>query len=362
VSPYFFQATLTVLAEMILPCFDRFPFWSKTCSLEESEMLEIVPRLLVLMILPVIGWAAPGSESDSINAAAINAVQSGPIGPGAKGPAVARAQILLARAHFSCGQIDGDYGTNMEKTVTAFEQARGLPADGRVGAEGWAALNADTAPVIVTYTIDSQDVAGPFVSVPSSMMEQAKLAYLGYASPLDQLAEKFHASPSLMGALNPGTNFSGAGERILVPNTLTMPPGTAARVVVSKGDSSVTVYDGHGRLLAYYVATVGSEHDPLPIGDWEIRGVSRNPVFHYNPRLFWDANPQDEKAVIPAGPRNPVGVVWIDLSKDHYGIHGTPDPAKIGHTESHGCIRLTNWDASQLAEMVKPGTPATLKE
>jgi len=310
----------------------------------------------------VFARPAPTQESTAIDAAAINAPQTTPLAPGAKGSAVARAQILLDRAHFSCGQIDGNYGTNLEKTVAAYERVRNLPSDGKISADVWKALNADTAPAIVTYTIDPHDVAGPFVNVPSSMMDQAKLPYLGYASPLDELAEKFHASPGLLQELNPGKDFSQAGQQILVPNAITMPPGEAASVVVSKSDSSVTAYDKQGHVLAYYVATVGSEHDPLPLGNWEIKGVARNPVFHYNPDLFWDANPHDEKAVIQAGPRNPVGVVWIDLSKEHYGIHGTPDPAAIGHTESHGCIRLTNWDASQLADMVKPGTPAILKE
>jgi lipoprotein-anchoring transpeptidase ErfK/SrfK len=133
-------------------------------------------------------------------------------------------------------------------------------------------------------------------------------------------------------------------------------------VVVTKSDSSVTAFDADGKILSYYVATIGSEHDPLPIGDWKINGVAHNPVFHYDPQLFWNANPSDQKAEIKAGPRNPVGVVWIDLSKDHYGIHGTPAPGKVGHAESHGCIRLTNWDATELSTMVKPGTPAILKE
>jgi lipoprotein-anchoring transpeptidase ErfK/SrfK len=124
----------------------------------------------------------------------------------------------------------------------------------------------------------------------------------------------------------------------------------------------VSVFDAEGRLIAYYAATIGSVHDPLPIGDWKILGVSRNPVFRYDAGLFWNARNPKEKAVIAPGPRNPVGVVWIDLSKDHYGIHGTPDPSKIGHSLSHGCIRLTNWDAWELAAMVKPGIPASLQD
>jgi len=132
--------------------------------------------------------------------------------------------------------------------------------------------------------------------------------------------------------------------------------------VVSKSDSSVTALDAEGKILSYYVATIGSEHDPLPIGDWKIKKVWPNPVFYYDPELFWNANPSDQKAQIQPGPRNPVGVVWMDLSKEHYGIHGTPSPGKVGHAESHGCIRLTNWDAFELSHMVKPGTPAILRE
>ena len=136
----------------------------------------------------------------------------------------------------------------------------------------------------------------------------------------------------------------------------------AARVVMSESESSVRAYDGAGKLLAFYVATIGSEHDPLPIGEWKINGVRRNPRFHYNPRLFWDAKRTDDRATIQPGPNNPAGVVWIDLSKEHYGIHGTPEPGKVGHASSHGCIRLTNWDAMELAAMVKPNVPATLRE
>lgn len=303
--------------------------------------------------------AAPAT----FDAAAIgDSSQSGSIGPDAKGSAVVRAQILLDRDHFSCGEIDGNYGGNLEKTVAAFQRDRNLPVDGRVGPELWAILNQDQAPALVTYTILQEDVAGPFVTAPGDLMEQAKLPSLGYASALDGLGEKFHSSQSLLKALNPESSFDKDGESILVPNVIGTPPGPAASVVVSKSDSSITALDAEGKILSYYVATIGSEHDPLPIGDWKINGVAHNPVFHYNPQLFWNANPTDQKAEIKPGPRNPVGVVWIDLSKEHYGIHGTPAPGKVGHTESHGCIRLTNWDAFELSHMVKPGTPAKLQE
>jgi lipoprotein-anchoring transpeptidase ErfK/SrfK len=299
----------------------------------------------------------------SFEAAAINnSNRQVRIGPNAKGSAVVRAQILLDRAHFSCGEIDGEYGTNLEKTVAAFQRARDLPVTGAVGPETWAALNADHAPALDSYMIAQEDVAGPFVKVPADLMEQAKLPFLGYESPLEGLGEKFHASPTLLKALNPDSSFDKEGELILAPSVNTVSPGRAASVVVSKSDSSVTALDAEGKVLSYYVATIGSEHDPLPIGDWKIERVLPNPVFYYDPQLFWNANPSDDKAQIKPGPRNPVGVVWMDLSKEHYGIHGTPAPGKVGHAESHGCIRLTNWDALELSHMVKPGTPAILKE
>jgi lipoprotein-anchoring transpeptidase ErfK/SrfK len=213
-----------------------------------------------------------------------------------------------------------------------------------------------------SYTLTADDVKGPFVKVPEDMMAKAKLPSLGYGSVEEALGEKFHCSPALLKQLNPGKSFT-AGTEITVPDVAGRgAPGKAAKVVVSKGESSLTALDAQGHVLAWYPVTTGSEHDPLPIGNWKINGVQRNPPFFYNPALFWDAQSKDTKAKIAPGPNNPVGVVWIDLSKEHYGIHGTPEPSTISKTESHGCIRLTNWDASELADMVSPGTPAILQE
>jgi lipoprotein-anchoring transpeptidase ErfK/SrfK len=284
------------------------------------------------------------------------------LGPDARGSAVVRTQILLDRQHFSSGEIDGYFGSNLVKAVAAFQTARNMQPSGRMDAQTWAALNSDTAPALVPYTITAADLAGPFVKVPAELMQQATLPALGYESAQEELGERFHASPKLLQALNPGKLLDKADEQIMVPNVNTAPPGPAASVVVSKSESSVTALDQDGHVLAWYAATIGSEHDPLPIGTWKIKGVQRNPKFHYNPNLFWDANATDQKATIQPGPNNPVGLVWIALSKEHYGIHGSPEPGRIGHTESHGCIRLTNWDAMELAGMVQPGVPAVLKE
>ena len=299
----------------------------------------------------------------ALDPGAVNNPGQSAIQQGATGSAVLRAQILLGRVHYSCGELDGRFGSNLKTTVRAYQYSRHLPVTGLVDAATWADLNQDTAPALTSIAIDPQDELGPFVQkIPASLMEQAQLPALGYTSPLEELAERFHSSAEVMQALNPGADFSKVGQQLTVPNVIVMPPGPAARVVVSKGESSVRALDASGNTIAFYMATTGSTHDPLPVGDWKILGVAHHPKFHYNAKLFWDARNKDDRATIQPGPNNPVGVVWIDLSKPHYGIHGTPDPALVGHAYSHGCIRLTNWDASELASMVKPGTPAILQE
>ncbi len=303
------------------------------------------------------------TASVGIHAATVNnPALAAPVRPGASHGAVLRAQVLLARAHFSPGEIDAKYGSSLKKAIAAFQKAKSLPETGEVDAATWAVLNSDTAPALVQAPISPEDVAGPFLPIPQDMAEKAKLPAMNYSSPLEGLAEKYHASPSLLKALNPGATFDQAGQTLIVPGVAVPLPGRAARIRVSKNERSVTAYDDQGNALAWYPATIGSEHDPLPLGEWKIRGVSRNPRFRYNPELFWDARPGEGKEWIPAGPNNPVGVAWIDLSKPHYGIHGTPEPANVGKTESHGCIRLTNWDVWELQQMVSPGTPALLEE
>jgi lipoprotein-anchoring transpeptidase ErfK/SrfK len=301
--------------------------------------------LLALWLIPLAAGARPPFQNEQ---------------PPTVKPAGLDLQVQLDRAGFSPGMIDGKPGLNTRKALAAFQEAYDLPVTGQLDATTWQSLTAAAnGPTLGDYTLSPEDADGPFVpQIPEDMEEKSKLAALGYTSVLELLSEKFHAAPELLQKLNPGARF-GAGEKIQAPNVRAKAPAAESgdlRVVVSKSNGSLTV-DRGGDVLFFAPVTSGSEHDPLPIGDWKVTSVAKNPTFNYNPDLFWDADPSHTKAKIPAGPNNPVGSVWIDLSKEHYGIHGTPEPRTIGRSESHGCVRLTNWDALTVASLVKPGTP-----
>ena len=290
-------------------------------------------------------------------------------------------QVALDRAGFSPGVIDGAMGQQTQKAIQGFQEANGLTITGKLDDETRAALG-EPSEATTTAMVTETEAAGPFLKIPETMADRAKLDGLSYSSLEEALAEKYHTTPAKLRALNPGADFA-AGSQIVVPavrpaeltsgaqdkwdamlHQLSVPKSqpSAAKVVVDKSDRTVRAYDASGRLIAQFPASIGSEHDPLPLGEWQINGVARLPPFHYNPELFWDAAAGDMKTKLPPGPNGPVGVVWIDLSKDHYGIHGTPEPEMIGRTQSHGCIRLTNWDAAKLAQMVRSGTPAILQD
>ena len=276
--------------------------------------------------------------------------------------------VLLDRQGFSPGQIDGTATRTFTRALTALRAEKKIAATGQPDCETWKALGGNGAePPIMSYTVTDADVQGPFEpQIPKELPEQAKLAALTYRTALEEIAERFHAAPALIQKLNPGVTIA-AGHALKVPGVLPFdagvkPPANDTKpadisIDVSRDESALRATRADGTIVLYAPVTTGSVHDPLPIGDWKVTGLQWNPPFHYNPALFWDAKPKDTKATLKPGPNNPVGVVWIDLNKDHYGLHGTPEPGSVGMTQSHGCVRLTNWDAARLAAIVKPGTP-----
>lgn len=322
---------------------------------------------LLSMVQPFRAAAAPQrAHKPRIPAVARKAP---PVAPLPCGDYVA-FQVLLDRQGFSPGEIDGQPGDNFAHAISAFQESKQLPVTSMPDCDTWHTLGGDHAdPVLTTYTITAADLKGPFEKgIPADLVQQAKLPALGYRSPLEELAERFHVSPALLQQLNhrkAPTN----GAQIQIPAVQPFDPDAKPAVntdaditiQVSRDESALRATRADGTLVFFAPVTTGSEHDPLPLGNWTVTGVDWHPKFHYNPDLFWDAKPQDTRATIQPGPNNPVGVVWISLNLEHYGLHGTPEPGHIGHTESHGCVRMTNWDAAHVASLVAKGTPVVFK-
>jgi lipoprotein-anchoring transpeptidase ErfK/SrfK len=322
---------------------------------------------------------------------------------------IMQAQVVLGRLGFAPGVVDSKLGLSTRNAVAGFQQANQLPSTGSLDQQTLTALGKfNNIPATRVVTIPADFAQGPFQMLPKSPADQAKMASLNYETLEEKLAERFHTTIDTLRLLNPNgmpvgmpasrppavpspvaaqqapVSIFHAGQQIRVPNVgadggdqssisdpawghtlaalgvgISQPKVT--KVVVSKSKGTLSAFDDAGKLVAVYTATMGSKHDPLPLGQWKIQGVSHNPEFHYNPSLFWDAKSGDKKALLAAGPNGPVGVVWIDLNIPHYGIHGTPHPETIGRAESHGCVRLTNWDAARLAQMVHVGTAVSFE-
>jgi lipoprotein-anchoring transpeptidase ErfK/SrfK len=271
---------------------------------------------------------------------------------------VLKAQVLLDRASFSPGAIDARADDNFAKALAAFQRAHDLAASGKLDADTWEQLaGGDGVPALVEYEIRDDDVKGPFTPrIPKRLEDMSRLDHLGYTGPVQLLAEKFHVSQSLLRQLNRGRALDRAGSVIVVPNVRGARADDAvARVEVDKARKAVRAFAADGSLVAFYPASIGSQEKPAPSGTFRIRGVAEHPTYHYDPKFQFKGVKAQHKFTIRPGPNNPVGLVWIDLSKPSYGIHGTPDPTKIGKTQSHGCIRLTNWDALDLAHRVRKG-------
>lgn len=270
-----------------------------------------------------------------------------------------RAQILLDRSWMSPGEVDGRSGTNTIRAIGGFQRIAGLPVTGRLDEATWDALE-QRGPALMNYTLTEADVKGPYRPMPGSMYGKAKLPALSYSTVGESLGEKFHIRPQALQDLNPGKDLSVAGTEIMVPNVRDIPRlPQATRIVVSEAAKLLMLINPEGKVYAQFPVTTGSERDPLPIGEWELRSVAKDPHYNYNPKLFKGAKP-GPKATLPPGPNSPVGVMWMGLSKPHYGIHGTPEPGSISKTSSNGCIRMTNWSVLQVSVAVSRGTPVTL--
>jgi lipoprotein-anchoring transpeptidase ErfK/SrfK len=275
-------------------------------------------------------------------------------------PVVLRAQVLLDRNSISPGVIDGTYGSNFKKALRVFQSTHGLPTTGVLDQATWQAL-LSTSPgeALVAYQIQATDVKGPFIRrVPGDVRRMAHLPRMAYTSPHEALGERFHTDQKVLAKLNPGADFKKPGTTLYVPNVGSRAPTEPVKsVVVDKRVRAVKAYGKDGRLIGYYPATIGSGEFPSPTGSYKVVGIQKKPAFTLSGKLKYSDLKPNEKIHVPPGPNNPVGVVWIGLNKYGFGIHGSPQPKQIGATVSHGCVRLTNWDALDLAGKVEKGTP-----
>jgi lipoprotein-anchoring transpeptidase ErfK/SrfK len=286
-----------------------------------------------------------------------------PIKGDVRGPSVLRTQVRLDRAGFAPGAVDGRWGKNSQIAVYWFQRQNGLPATGVVDEATYRALAgaAGDGPTLQSYTVTEEDAKGPFTTLPKDVYEKEKLDCLCYQDLLEALAERFHTTREFLQAMNPGATTPAAGQALLVPSVRT-PVGEGAasdvtKIVVSVGGNYVHGLDDSGRILFHAPTTVGSKYDSSPSETLKITNIAWKPDFHYQPTLFADVPDKNPEAHLKPGPNSPVGVVWMALSREHFGIHGTDDPDSIGYASSHGCVRLANWDAADLGHRVKAGVP-----
>lgn len=326
----------------------------------------VLGTLFSLLVLPLAAETAGGWEPDAVAAATPEL----PLAESASGPAVFALQWRLDRLGFSPGVLDGMWGANTEQALAAFQGVNGLPANGEFDAASWKALAGavgDAEP-LVAHQLTAADLGGDEAppadgySIPEEPVAKAELDCLCFESTSEALAERFHTTPGFLAQLNPGTDLdaASAGDRLVVPNVAGEPAAKSAEIdhlVISKQGFYLRAVDAEGNVVYHFPTTVGDGYDPSPDGEYTVTVIDPDPKFHYQPKLMSDVPDDEQDAMLPPGPNSPVGVVWMQLSKENYGIHGTAEPSTIGHSTSHGCIRLTNWDARFLAERIGEGTP-----
>lgn len=308
--------------------------------------------LLLALSAPV---SAEELGADSINNASLTSIspeRPASVSP-VPDPAIIRLEVLLDRAGASPGVIDGHYGENVSKAIAGFEMMMNLPADGKLIPDVLSHLS-DSSPVVQRYEISKNDGTDLVKRIPKDYARQARMKHLGYTSIAERLSERFHMDIDLLNVLNHGTPIA-VGATILVAAPGDAKQGRVKRIEVRRQAAQVVAFAEDGAVLAVYPATIGSEETPSPTGTHKVKGVARMPPYIYNPKINFQQGKNTRRLKLPSGPNGPVGTVWIDLTEPTYGIHGTPEPSLIGKVGSHGCVRLTNWDAEELAGMVKPG-------
>jgi len=346
------------------------------------------------MSIAAAGLIAGAALAQSASSDPAEAQPSDWVPPGTEGSPIKgelfHAQVLLDFAGFSPGAIDGRAGSSQTEAIRGFQEANDLKVTGKLDPQTKQALLRQNRPSTINVQLTEEDVGGPFTfPLPKAPEEQAKLDFLGYRNMLEKVAERYHTTPETVVALNGPDKRIGVGQTLMLPNVVPasrtytgandkqeplltelnvdaeQPQGDY--VVVDKSEGTLKVYQGEfptgsakpdGKLVAQFPVTTGSSHDPLPLGNWKVPTFSYLPPFHYQPDLFWDVSDEKDKQKLPPGPNGMVGVAWLDLTKEHYGIHGTPEPQVIGKTESHGCLRMTNWDVMRLSRIMKPGFQA----
>lgn len=320
--------------------------------------------LLAFSLIGALALVAPagarGLTSDDINKAELTKSKRH------AQAVILKAQVLLDRASFSVGAIDGHRSNNFANALRAFQEKHGLATSGDLDDATWKKLNESPEPVLIDYTISEADTKGPFIeSVPQDYEKKSELKRLDYTGPVEMLAERFHMDEALLRALNRGKAFDKAGTVIAVANVnvkqVTL-GGKAARLTVDKTRGTVRALAKDGAIIASYPASVGSEEKPAPSGTLKVVRIAHGPTYTYNPDFKFRGQTTDKAVTIAAGPNNPAGSVWIALNEKSYGIHGAAEPSKVGKVGSHGCVRMTNWDALALAKLVRRGMPVEFVE